>query len=139
MKKTWWIDLLQIIKKSKVSFISIIMFVALGLGILFSFSWIQNSLYISTDNFVNKYNLYDARVIFPYGFSEKDIEKISKLDGVKCAEGRNFVFDNLIIGEKKYVAEIFQITNNENTLYVNEGTRTEKKERNVITSEDIFT
>ena len=102
------------------------MFVALGLGILFSFSWIQNSLYISTDNFVNKYNLYDARVIFPYGFSEKDIEKISKLDGVKCAEGRNFVFDNLIIGEKKYVAEIFQITNNENTLYVNEGTLPQK-------------
>ena len=122
MKKTHLIDLLMSIKTTRVAFISIIMFVMLGIGVFLGFSWTGSAFNLSTNNFIEKYNLHDVELTFPYGFSEDDIDIIRNTEGVDRAEGRQIVYDYFNIGATVYQAKIIQITDELDRLYVAEGT-----------------
>ncbi len=122
MKKTHLTDLLTNIKATRVSFVSIIMFVVLALAIFFSFSWVKDSLPVSTNDFVERYNLHDIRICSIYGFSDEDVARINDLDIVSQAEGRNYVYSYFCYDDTKYLSAIFQITNDIDTLFVSEGT-----------------
>ena len=121
MKKTHLIDLFMSIKTTRVSFISIIMFVTLGIGVFLGFSWTGRAFDTSTNHFVEKYKLHDVEVSFPNGFSDEDIEEIRNIDGVEAAEGRHVVYDYFKVDGSVYQAKIIEITDEIDTLYVIEG------------------
>lgn len=125
MKKTHFIELINNIRKTKVSFVSIFTFVALGIAIFLSFSWVNNALNMSANKYVHKYNLHDLEILFPFGFSPEDIEYINSLPFVKATDGRRFTYDYFAVGNDVYQAKITEITNDVDCLHVLEGRRPE--------------
>lgn len=87
MKKTQIIELYNTIKSTKVSFIAIIAFVALGIAFFTGLSWSADGFLLSTHNEVENAGLYDAEIVYPYGFGKEDIEKLAAIDGVDEVEG----------------------------------------------------
>lgn len=121
MKKTHFIELINNIKKTKVSFISIFVFVTLGIAIFLSFSWMSNALIQSTNQFIHKYNMHDLELFFPYGASDEDIDEIRSFSEVKDVEGRRTIYDLFILNDEIYQAKITELTEIVDRLYVVEG------------------
>ena len=109
------------IKTTRVAFISIIMFVALGVGVFLGFSWTGSAFDQSTDNFIEKYKLHDVEISYPLGFSVEDIENIKSTEGVDALEGRRIVYNYFNLGKSVYQAKIIEITDELDTLYVIDG------------------
>lgn len=86
MKKTQIIELLNIIKSTKVTFLSIVMFVALAVAFFAGITWSTDGIKVSIHNEVEEAKLYDLEITYPYGFTNDDVKKICKIDGVDEAE-----------------------------------------------------
>ncbi|MCR4922402.1 MAG: FtsX-like permease family protein [Lachnospiraceae bacterium] len=121
MKKTYFIDIINNIKATKVSFFSIVVFVALGISIFLSFSWAGEALSLSTDRFLNKYRLHDLELVTPYGFSDEDIEEIKMQEDVTFVEGRYIGYGFLKVRHNVVQAKITSLTKDVDLLYLKEG------------------
>ena len=86
MKHTQLTELLQNIKATFVSFFSIVMFVALGVGIFTGISWTAPALENSVDELYQTNNLHNVQIQYPYGVTDEDIKKISAVEGVTKVE-----------------------------------------------------
>lgn len=69
----------------KAQFISMIIMIALGIGIFVGFNMEWVSVENNTDSFLQETNFADYRVISENGFSKEDADSISKLDGIDKA------------------------------------------------------
>lgn len=87
MKKTWIVELFANIKETLVSFISIMIFVALGVGVFLGMSFASSAATNSMEQATIDARMHDIQIIYPYGFSDEDIENISKLDNVDEIKG----------------------------------------------------
>lgn len=121
MTRTSFIELFHNIRKTKVAFISILVFVALGVGIFLGVSWVGSALLNSCELFSNSNNMHDIEIQFPLGLEEEDIDMLRSLDGVEDAEGIRFTYDYLTLGNSIYQAKIMQVSNKIDRLYVVEG------------------
>ncbi|MCR4924716.1 MAG: ABC transporter permease [Clostridiales bacterium] len=74
--------LFRTIGKYRAQFISMIIMVALGLGIFVGFNMEWYNIDKNTSDFLNKTNFSDFRIMSEKGFSADDLKKISQLDGV---------------------------------------------------------
>ena len=121
MKKTQRIELFRNIKKTLVSFVAICMFVLLAVSVFTGITATSVSALTNMDDEMRKGNMHDFTLIFPYGFTDEDVEAINALDYVTSAEGTrstNVFFD---YGEITYQAKIKQLTEGIDTLYDIEG------------------
>ena len=121
MKKTQFIELLKNIQGSLVSFISMTMFIALGLGIFAGITFSVKDLKNSAIKVQNENSFHDVELYFPYGIDDKDIEILDKLKGVDLIEG---IFSTSVLGEYNSLNKIvkFQtISKKINTIYEIEG------------------
>ena len=87
MKKTRWIVLLRDIRKTWVSFLSIIVFVSLGVAIFLGIKWNEPALSQAMDRYLDEHRYHDLQMVFPYGFTEDDAAAVAALDGVSAVEG----------------------------------------------------
>ncbi|MCM1438853.1 MAG: FtsX-like permease family protein [Roseburia sp.] len=71
--------------KYKAQFISMLIMVAIGIGVFVGFNMEWYSLQKDTDDFFAQTNYADFRIINERGFSEDDIGKIKDIDGVRAA------------------------------------------------------
>ncbi|MGN0493261.1 MAG: ABC transporter permease [Acutalibacteraceae bacterium] len=69
----------------KAQFISMIIMIALGIGIFVGFNMEWVSVEKNTDSFLQETNFADYRVISDNGFSKEDADSISELDGIDKA------------------------------------------------------
>lgn len=74
--------LLRTMKLYKAQFISMILMIALGIGIFVGFNMEWVSIEKNTGVFLEETNFADYRIISDNGFSKEDADKISVLDGV---------------------------------------------------------
>lgn len=74
--------LLRTMKLYKAQFISMILMIALGIGIFVGFNMEWVSIEKNTGAFLEETNFADYRIISDNGFSKEDADKISVLDGV---------------------------------------------------------
>ncbi len=116
MKKTQWIDLIKNIQKTKVSFLSIVLLVALGIGVFNGFGWTGQAIRKSVDNEYELSDIYDIEILFPYGMSSRDIDELEEIDGVDKAEGIYFSFQNFSYKSKNYLAKVSMISEEVNRL-----------------------
>lgn len=121
MKKTQRIELLNTIKSTKVSFISITFFVALAVAIFVGLSWTGDGVRDAIDRQMNETNYYDIELSFPYGFTNSDIKKIRKLDGVSEVEPTRVAYGTYDCDNYDYQVKIQQINKNINKLVLVEG------------------
>lgn len=71
--------------KYKAQFISMIIMIAIGVGVFFGFNIQWHSLETDTNAFFEQTNYADYRLYSETGFSEEDINKVQSIDGVDKA------------------------------------------------------
>lgn len=92
--------MLRTMKVYKVQFISMIIMIAIGVGVFVGFNMEWVTIKENTDYFFEKTSFADYRIVSEEGFSKKDLDKISKLEGVERA-GRFFSTNVEVKGKEK--------------------------------------
>ena len=87
MKRTQWTALFADIRKTIVSFISIALFVALGIGVFLGIKWNEPAIAETSKQYYNDHSYHDLFLTFPYGVTEDDLAAVKALEGVADAEG----------------------------------------------------
>ena len=76
MKPTQVTELLANIRKTFVSFFSILMFVALGMGVFLGISWAGPALQNAADGMCAEGRFHNFQVQFPYGLTDDDLLRL---------------------------------------------------------------
>lgn len=87
MKKTFFVNLIRNIKKTFSRFISIVIIIAIGVAFYSGVRATSPDMKKSGDLYFRQNNFMDFRVISTLGLTGDDLNAISKLSGVKKAEG----------------------------------------------------
>ena len=87
MKKTAWIDAFRGIQKRFVSFLSIVLIVALGTGGFFVTQYMRKGMLKRADTYYEELNFKDFQMVSSLGVTDDDIRRIERVDGVENAEG----------------------------------------------------
>ena len=110
MKKTQWIVLLRDIRKTWVSFLSIIVFVSLGVAIFLGIKWNEPALGRAMDSYLEERQYPDLQLVFPYGFPAADVSAVAALDGVAAVEGAYNAYGTTQMGGDRYILNIQSLT-----------------------------
>ena len=121
MKKTQIIELFNNIKSGLVSFVAIVIFVLLGVALFLGIGWSGKALDKTVDKEYRDFAMHDLEVIYPYGFSDKDVEKIAAIDGVDYVKGLYFYFQFFDNHGVLNQAKIITITDEIDKLNLKEG------------------
>lgn len=129
--------LFRTILKYKAQFISMIIMIAIGVGVFVGFNMEWYSLDANTKSFMQKTGFADYRIVSPLGFSEEQLNKVLEIDGINDAS--RFVSVNTTIkGTEKHLA--VTVTENENVsgVYLSEGKPYDKNGENELWLSDLF-
>ena len=96
MKPAQITELFANIKKTFVSFFSILMFVALGVSIFLGISWSGPALRNAADNEFDEGTFHDFQVQYLYGLADSELEQLAALDGVTDVEPARQSFQTLV-------------------------------------------
>ncbi len=121
MKKTQIIELFHNIKSGLVSFVAILIFVTLGVALYLGIGWAGMAIDTTVEKEYKTFDMHDLEVIYPYGFSDEDIEKISKVDGVDYVKGLYFYFQFFEANGVMNQAKVITITDEIDRLNLKEG------------------
>jgi len=121
MKKTGYIELFANIKKTLISFISITMFVFLGIGVLLGLSWSGMAMKDSLDKAYRKGNGFDVAVSYMYGISEDDAKSFLDNEGVDELELEFKAYESFNYDGKLYEASITTYNDKINIFTLLEG------------------
>lgn len=121
MKKTQWIYFFRRIRRSKISFIAILVFIMFGVGLYSGLKWYEPSLYKSMDADYNIQKFRDVELVFSAGLSDDGIEKLRSIPEVSEVEGTYTAYQYFLYDGLKYQAKIKMITNEIDLLRVKEG------------------
>ena len=86
MKRTQVTDLLANIKATFVSFFSIFMFVALGVGVFLGISWASPALENAAQSMLDEGEFHHFQIQYPYGLTDADLAKLAEVEGVTQVE-----------------------------------------------------
>ncbi len=112
MKKTHFLELIKTIGRTKVSFISIIIFVALGITLFLGITWSGDTVAKSADDYFDRGVLHDFEVQSVYGFTDDEIAKIKAIDGVDQVEGEYQTYRVLKREGKTFKVRITSLSDN---------------------------
>ncbi len=122
MKKTQIIELLAQIRATLVSFLSIVMFVALGVGVFLGIRASARSLERSAETLFEENAFHDFEILYPYGISEDDIAAIRAIDGITQVVPNYRAYVRHTIGDEGTSFALHSITEGVDTCTVVEGT-----------------
>lgn len=126
MKKTQFIELFANIRKTIISFISIMMFVALAVGVFVGTNWTSDAAKLNTDINAEDGRLFDLEITFPYGINEEDFSALSQIEGVDEIEGIYSSYQYLKMGNRNDQIYLLQLSDSISKPYLVEGRMPEK-------------
>lgn len=105
------------IRSSFGRYLAIFAIIALGAGLFVGLRLSRPDFLETYNNYTNKTNFYDFRLVSTLGLTDEDLSEVKKLDGVKLAEGAvgaDFLFntddeDNLIMMAQSIPENVNQI------------------------------
>jgi putative ABC transport system permease protein len=106
MKRTRLVDLLANIRKTWVSFFSIVMFVALGVCIFLGIRWSAMALDAAADRTYEAQQFHDFDIAYPYGITQQDLADMKSTDGVEKAEGSYTAYETFSLDGQGHVATV---------------------------------
>lgn len=121
MKKTRQLVLIRNIWATKVSFFSIALFVALGIGVFLGLRWNGPAFHNTADQYYEEHLFHDVAVSYPYGITDDDVADIEALDGVMLVEGGYTAEGTVRIGTDSYVVAVQSLTEKLDLAAVQEG------------------
>ncbi|MBP3885243.1 MAG: FtsX-like permease family protein [Olsenella sp.] len=86
MKSTRIAEILVNIKVNLVAFLSIAMFVGLGIAVFLGIQWGSFALENAVQQAFDRGNMHDIEVLFPYGLTDDDLARLKSVDGVTDVE-----------------------------------------------------
>ena len=124
MKPTQITELLANIKNTFVSFFSILMFVALGVGIFLGITWAGPALQNAADVAYDEGAFHDFQIQFTYGLTDDDLAKLAEVEGVSQVEAARQSFQTFLVDDKGFTAKVQTMGEGINTPTVVEATNT---------------
>ncbi len=121
MKRTQIVELLSNIRATWVSFASIVMFVALGIGLYSGLAWTGQALKNTTAGIFETNNLHTFEMAFPYGFTSKDIKKVKGVKGVSKVEAGYLSSQTLRVHRTNYTVNVRNLSKSIDKLTVING------------------
>ena len=132
MHKTQIKDAVRNINKKIVSFLSICLIVALGVGGYLTTNYIHNSMVRQAEDFYRAQNFSDFKLMSSLGFSQAEIDQLKKVQGVTDAEGAQIMAGSLSIGSQGREVEIITLTERVSVPKLLKGSLPEKAEECLI-------
>ena len=126
VKPTQITELLANIKKSFVSFFSIFMFVALGVGIFLGISWAGPALNNGADRMFSEGQFHNFQISFPYGLAEDDLKQLAHVEGVTQIEEERQSLQTFAKNNMRYTLKIQSLGTDIDTPLIVEGKLPEK-------------
>lgn len=122
----------------KSQFISMIIMIALGIGIFVGFNMEWVSIDVNTSSFFEKTNFADFRIISDSGFSEDDLNKVKDIDGV--SDVSRFLSVNADVEGQNGDTVALTVTENENVSkpYLISGKEYDAKSENGVWLSDKY-
>lgn len=121
MKKTQWIELWQTIRRTKVSYIAIILFIMASVLFYFGLGWTSGMINRTVDRNFKSENTRDLEVFCSSHLTDEDLEVIRSLPEVSEAEGLLSTYYNFTYDSTYCLASIREITDSIDRLTVSEG------------------
>lgn len=90
MKKTGWKDLISNIGRTRVSFLSVMIFVMLATAIFLGIDWSAKGFKDTVGATMEAGQMHDAEITHPYGLTDAFLDEIRAEDGVSTVAGRYF-------------------------------------------------
>lgn len=132
MKKTQFKDAIRNIRKRIVSYLSLCLVVMLGLGGMFTTSYMGAGLSEKTDEYYKNHNFKDFEMISSVGISKANIDKIRAIDGVTAAEGVIQTDGSLVAGDAKSKVTVVSLTREVSVPDLTDGTYPTKRDECMI-------
>ena len=110
MQKTQIQDAVRNIKKKIVSFLSICLIVALGVGGYLTTDYIYNSMIRQASDYYKAQNFSDFRLMSSLGFSQDEIDKLKSVSGISDAEGVQIMTASLNNGSQAHEVNLITMT-----------------------------
>ena len=101
MRGTQVTELFANIKKTFVSFFSILMFAALGVGVFLGISWAGPALQQAGDRMLDEGAFHSFQIQYPYGLTDDDLKKLAEVEGVTQIEPAHQSFQTMMSGDEK--------------------------------------
>ena len=122
MKRTQLAETFATIKGTIVSFISILMFVALGVGVFAGIFWSNPGLIRAAEMVLDENYAYSFQVQFPYGLSNEDLEKLSAVTGIDKVEAGYLSYQQIQEKDRTVCVKVQSLGKNINKPIVKSGT-----------------
>lgn len=128
MKKTQWIELHYNIRHTMVSFVAVILFVALATGLFTGIRWTGQALSDSVEADYLEEHHYHFKLNYPYGFDREFMDSLVANGIADEAEGYYETYRDLRLADSRYHVKVVSITQSidrpccvEGTLPAREG------------------
>ena len=121
MKRIRVVELLANIKANFVAFLSIAMFVALGIGLFLGIEWGAVALRNAALKCMETGNMNDIAVQFPYGITKSDLDQLKQVEGVDDVECGYSSYVIMQDGSNGYTLKMQSVPTNINTPILVEG------------------
>ena len=121
MKPTQRTELFANIKKTFVSFFSILMFVALGVGVFLGITWAGPALENGADSMFREGRFHNFQVQYLYGLTDDDLKELGQVEGVTNVEGERQSFQVLQHDGANYTVKVQSLGREIDVPIVREG------------------
>lgn len=119
-------------------YMALLLIVALSAGFFAGLKVTTNAMLHTGGEYFTQQNLYDFRIFSTLGFTQEDVQKLSDLDGVECAEG-SFSTDALMEHlDSDHPFKLYAINEHINLPSLSSG-RLPQSPEECIADEDLFT
>ena len=121
MKPTQLAELFANIRKTFVSFFSILMFVALGVGIFLGINWVAPAMQGAAGKAFDEGSFHNVQIQYPYGLTDADLQQLSNVEGVTDVEAGYQSFQTTFLDGEKRTVKLQSMGERIDTLSVVEG------------------
>lgn len=137
MNRTLFKDTIRLIKKTFGRFFLLTCIVALGVSFFVGIKASSPIMAYNVDKYDDEYKLMDFTIYSSYGFDNKDIEEIKKLDYISYVEDSNFVDVLTTIDAQTLVFRVHGITDDINKFNLIEG-RLPKNNKECVIEKSLY-
>jgi len=110
MKKTQSIDLIKSIQRDRVTFIAIVVFVALGIAFYCGFLWTVQHNREMVNAAARNYQLQTFQLSYPLGLDEQQLQELGDIDGIDVVETTRVAYRFFQWDGKRQQAAVYQLT-----------------------------
>lgn len=122
MKKTQWIELLNSIKKTLVSFLAVAFIVSVSVALFAGMRFSAAALYEAVDRHLVRQKLEDMEIHSAQGITEDDLTQIAAMENVDIVEGGYTAAAIVPFGYENFIVQVRSLCEKLNQPVIVEGT-----------------